>query len=57
MSDSNEHRTLTDADIDAILEAAERKFYTNLGKGFWKVIWGVILLGLVGVAAVGYHRG
>ncbi len=47
-------RTLTDADIQAVLNAAEQRFYLNLGKGFWRVVWGVILVFLIGVAAVGH---
>ncbi len=31
-------RTLTDADIQAVLNAAEQRFYLNLGKGFWRVV-------------------
>lgn len=50
-------RSLTDADIEALLEAAEYRFYRNLGKGFWDVLWKAIIVLLVGLAAWGsYHK-
>jgi hypothetical protein len=48
-------RTLSDADIDAILDRAEKRFYLNLGKGLWKAVWAVVLVALISIAAVGYH--
>lgn len=51
--DSN--RTLTDADIEAILEAAKSRFYKDLGKGFWGIVWKAVLVVLIGIAAHGYY--
>lgn len=49
-----EGRTLSDADVDALLDAAEKRFYTNLGKGLAKAVWGVIITALIAIAAIGY---
>ena len=54
-------RALTDEDIDALAEALERtlsdRFYHNLGRGFWGLIWrGMILAGMA-LAAYGYEKG
>lgn len=55
MSDSD--RKLTEADVQAILDAAEDRFYNNLGKGLWDLVWKTIIVILVGIAAWGaYHR-
>lgn len=53
----NHPRNLTDADIDAILDRMERRFYTNLGRGFWRAVWAVVLAALIGIAALGYKHG
>ncbi len=45
-------RSLTDADVVAIVDAIEKrateKFYRDLGKGLWGIVW----RGLIGVALV-----
>lgn len=46
-------RTLTDADIDAILDRGQGRFYKAFGTGMWAVIWRGIIIGLIGVAAFG----
>ncbi len=50
-------RSLTDKDVDAIVDALENrlteKFYRDMGKGFWGVIWKAILGALFFVAAYG----
>lgn len=53
----DENRNLTDEDVKAIVDQlasrwAER-FYGDLGRGVWGVIWKAIVLGLVGLAAYG----
>ena len=54
-------RALTDEDIAALADALERtltdRFYHNLGRGFWGLIWrGMILAGMA-LAAYGYEKG
>lgn len=43
-------RTLTDADVDAIVKAFEDKFYSNLGKSIWSKAWMVIAGGILALA-------
>lgn len=54
----NSQRNLTDEDVQAILDAFEDRFYTNLGKGLWGMVWKVLIVAIVGVAAYGaiYHK-
>lgn len=56
-----EERKLTDADIealsDALLERAKREFYTDLGRGFWSLVWRGAVVALLAIAAYGaVHR-
>lgn len=50
-------RTLSDADVEAIAKVLEtrlsNKFYRDLGRGFWGIVWKAILGFLVFVAAQG----
>lgn len=50
-------RLLSDADVEAIAAALEKrltnKFYRDLGKGFWGLVWKALLGFLVFVAAQG----
>lgn len=52
------HHTLTDADLDRIVERLENRllgrFYINLGKGIWAFAWKGLILLLLSVAAYGY---
>jgi hypothetical protein len=51
------NRNLTEQDVEAILDAFEKRFYLNLGKGFWSVAWKAIVVILMGIAAYGaYHK-
>lgn len=56
-----EQRTLTDADVAAIVAKGEEvilaRFYRNLGMGLWGVIWKAVVLGLIGLAAYGSMTG
>jgi hypothetical protein len=54
---NDEKRTLTDADIAEILAQAEKRFYSNLGKGVWAFVWKTLVLGLMAIAAAGYMKG
>ena len=53
----SEKRTLTDADIDAICVALqariEKRFYQDLGRGLWGLVWKAALGFLIFVAAQG----
>ncbi len=50
-------RQLTEADVDAIVagleERLEERFYQNLGKGLWGVVWKVAMGLLLLLAAYG----
>lgn len=54
-------RTLSDADVEAIaekvLETWEAKFYGNLGKGVWSVIWKLAVGAMIAVASWGAATG
>lgn len=50
-------RTLTDEDVQAIVEAlsdrVKQEFYTDLGRGVWSLVWKAMVGALVAVAAIG----
>ncbi len=52
-----EDRKLTDADIKALADELEdrmvNRFYRNLGHGVWGLLWKLLVLGAVGLAAYG----
>lgn len=54
-------RTLTDADVQAIVAAFEarmtEKFYRDLGKGLLGLVWKGLLGALLFIAAYGAYRG
>lgn len=54
-------RLLTDGDVDAIVNALERrmteKFYADLGRGLWAYVRKGLLLALLSVAAYGAWKG
>lgn len=53
----SEDRNLTDGDVDAIVKSLESrvtdKFYRDLGKGFWGIVWKAIMGALLFIAAYG----
>lgn len=50
-------RNLTEQDVEAIIDAFESRFYRNLGKGLWDVVWKALVAILIGLAAWGsYHK-
>lgn len=57
----NEDRKLSDADIEAILNQVEQRvaarFYSDLGRGVWGMVWKALLLAMVAVAAYGSVKG
>ncbi|UOF78132.1 hypothetical protein [Caudoviricetes sp.] len=56
-----EDRSLTDEDIKALVDELEnrlqKRFYLNLGKGLWSIMWRFIILGMVVIAAIGSYKG
>lgn len=54
-------RTLSDSDIEAIVEKTSdvlmQKFYTNLGRGIWAVVWKAVVLGALALATYGMVTG
>lgn len=52
-----EHQTLTDEDIDRICDALEKRmanrFYRNIGSGLWYLVWRMIIMGMLALAAYG----
>jgi len=50
-------RTLTDADVEAILNAFEKKLYLNIGKGFLNGLWKALVTMALGVYALGAVKG
>ena len=54
-------RALTDDDIDALADALERtlsdRFYRNLGRGLWALVWKGIVVAAVAIAAYGSVKG
>ncbi len=56
-----EHRNLTDEDVKAIVNELQRSlkstFYTDIGKGFFGFIKGLMWLGALALAAYGASKG
>lgn len=53
-------RQLSDADVTAIVDALETrltdKFYRDVGKGIWGIVWKAILSAMLFVAAYGAFK-
>lgn len=53
-----QHRTLTDADVEAIADALQERikaeFYQDLGKGVWSLAWRGFVVMVIGIAAYGW---
>ena len=56
--DERRHHTLTEADLDRIVDKLEKRllgrFYINLGKGVWAIAWKGLVVLLLGIAAFGH---
>lgn len=54
-------RSMTDDDVQALADELEtrlaNRFYGNLGRGLWSMVWRAIVLGCLAVAAYGSMRG
>ena len=52
---------LSEEDRDAIARKVfarfQDQFYMNVGKGLWRLVWKVLILGLIAVAAYGAGGG
>ena len=53
-------RQLSDADVTAIVDALEEhltdKFYRDVGKGLWGMVWKAFVGALVSIAAYGAFK-
>lgn len=56
----HDKRLLTDEDIKALADELEgrlvSRFYTNLGKGVWSIVWKAIVVGSLMLAAYGSFK-
>lgn len=52
---------MTDADVDAICDRMEQRmtqrFYGDIGRGVWAVVWKAIIVAAIGLAAYGSVKG
>lgn len=59
--DQKDARTLTDADVEMVAAALEKRlsqmFYLNLGKGVWGLVWKALIVGCIIIAAGSYVKG
>lgn len=57
----DEQRKLTDEDIHALVDELEarleRKFYLNLGRGIWSIVWRSFVAVALFLVAVGSYKG
>jgi hypothetical protein len=56
-----EERKLNDADVEAIVSKMEERmterFYGDIGRGVWAIVWKAVISALVLVAAYGSMKG
>lgn len=54
-------RSMTDDDVQALADELENRltnrFYGNIGRGFWSIVWRAIVLGCLAIAAYGSMKG
>ena len=57
MAEHDENRTLTEDDVEAVvvrLEARlEERFFSNLGKGVWAILWRACIVIILGITVLG----
>lgn len=57
MDDLKPHRTITDADVDAIVEKLRanmtKQFYNDLGRGVWGAVKSLVIAAALVLAALG----
>lgn len=49
-------RTLTDGDVEAIVDSLIDRLYNIVGKGFMKLVWTGVLAILLGLAVLGVKK-
>ncbi|WP_434627681.1 hypothetical protein [Chromobacterium sp. CV08] len=52
-----QERTLTDADVDAVIDRMFQRLRLNVGDGVLSLAWKALLLGIVGLAYYGLKKG
>ena len=56
-----EQRNLTEQDVNAVVDELERRmvdrFFSNVGKGVWNLVWRALVVIMVVLAAYGAARG
>ncbi len=61
MSGMPPQRTLTDADVEAIISGlctrVKTEFYQDLGKGLWGFVWKCVIASMIGIAAYSGLKG
>lgn len=57
VSEEKTERTLTDADVDAIIDRTFERFKLNLGEGVWGLVWKAIVVACVVAAYYGWKKG
>lgn len=50
-------RTLTDADVDAVLDRAFDRLRNAVGSGVLALAWRAVVIGIIGLAAYGIAKG
>lgn len=53
---NNSDRSLTDADIEAIVDAVINKAYSMVGKGVMKFVWAGVFSMLITLAYIGMKK-
>jgi len=55
------HRNLTEEDVNAVVDELERRiverFFSNVGKGVWNLVWRALVVVMAVIAAYGATKG
>lgn len=58
---TEQNRNLTDEDVQAVVDELEKRvverFFSNVGKGVWNLVWRVLVVAMIGLAAYGASKG
>lgn len=55
--EQNSERTLSDADVDAVLDRAFDRLRSAVGSGVLALVWRGVVIGIIGLAAYGIAKG
>jgi len=55
--EENQERTLTDADVDAVLDRAFDRLRSNVGSGVLALAWKGAVIGFLALAYFGWKKG